>query len=108
MGKYEELKQKTKAELEKTYDNLKDGQWFIETNMKEEQQKATVSDVATVNLITAYPDESLHAVIDRLGDSEVGHIPVIDRRNPQRLVGVLRRHDIVKAYVKSLTRLHRG
>ena len=80
----------------------------VETNMKEEQQKATVSDVATVNLITAYPDESLHAVIDRLGDSEVGHIPVIDRRNPQRMVGVLRRHDIVKAYVKSLTRLHRG
>jgi len=29
MGKYEELKQKTKAELEKTYDNLKDGQWFF-------------------------------------------------------------------------------
>ena len=28
MGEYEELKQESKAELEKTYDNLKDGQWF--------------------------------------------------------------------------------
>ena len=29
MNKYEELKQESEAELEKTYDNLKDGQWFF-------------------------------------------------------------------------------
>ena len=29
MGKYEELRQETKTELEKTYDNLKDAQWFF-------------------------------------------------------------------------------
>ncbi len=29
MGQYEELRQETKAELEKTYDNLKDAQWFF-------------------------------------------------------------------------------
>ncbi len=29
MGEYAELKQETKAELEKAYDNLKDAQWFF-------------------------------------------------------------------------------
>jgi len=29
MGEYEELRQETRAELEKTYDNLKDAQWFF-------------------------------------------------------------------------------
>ena len=29
MGEYEELRQEKKAELEKTYDNLKDAQWFF-------------------------------------------------------------------------------
>ena len=29
MGEYEELRQETKTELEKTYDNLKDAQWFF-------------------------------------------------------------------------------
>jgi RimJ/RimL family protein N-acetyltransferase len=29
MGKYEELRQETRAELEKTYDSLKDAQWFF-------------------------------------------------------------------------------
>jgi ribosomal-protein-alanine N-acetyltransferase len=29
MGEYEELRQETRTELEKTYDNLKDAQWFF-------------------------------------------------------------------------------
>jgi len=29
MGEYEPLRQETKTELEKTYDNLKDAQWFF-------------------------------------------------------------------------------
>ena len=41
MGKYEELKQKTKADLEKTYDNLKDGQWFFV--QKKMEQKSAMS-----------------------------------------------------------------
>ena len=29
MGEYEELRQETRTDLEKTYDNLKDAQWFF-------------------------------------------------------------------------------
>lgn len=29
LGEYEQIRQETKAELEKTYDNLKDAQWFF-------------------------------------------------------------------------------
>jgi len=29
MGEYEELRQETKTDMEKTYDNLKDAQWFF-------------------------------------------------------------------------------
>ncbi len=79
----------------------------IETN-RDDAAKRTAADITTVDLITAYPDESLHAVIDRLGDSEVGRIPVVDRHNPRHLIGVLRRHDVVKAYVKSLSKINRG
>ena len=65
----------------------------------------TVADIATTNLITAYPDESLHDVVHRLGAREVGRVPVVDRRNPTRLLGVLRRYDILKAYVKAISKL---
>ncbi|HIE17329.1 MAG TPA: CBS domain-containing protein [Dehalococcoidia bacterium] len=65
----------------------------------------TVADIATTNLVTAYPDESLHDVVHRLGAREVGRVPVVDRRKPSRLLGVLRRYDVVKAYVKAISQL---
>lgn len=56
-------------------------------------------------LIPSYPDETLHDVVHRLGTSEIGRIPVVDRKDASRLVGVLRRYDIVKAYAKAMSKL---
>lgn len=72
----------------------------IEARMTRVNQDLTAADIATKKLITAYPDESLHDVMHKLGDSEVGRIPVIDRKDPSKLIGVLRRHDFVRAYNK--------
>ena len=77
----------------------------VEAGMSSGDMKLTVADIATTNLIKAYPDESLHDVVHRLGTSEVGRIPVVDRKKQSRLIGVLRRHDIVKAYAKAISKL---
>ncbi len=77
----------------------------IEVNLSSGDETLIVADVATTELITAYPDESLHDVVNRLlGTNEIGRIPVVERKDPSRLVGMLRRHDVVKAYAKSLAR----
>ena len=34
---------------------------------------------------------------------DVGRIPVVDKDNPRKMVGVLRRHDIVSAYSRIVT-----
>ncbi len=80
----------------------------IEARVSSGSQELTVADIATANLITAYPDESLHDVVHRLGTTEVGRIPVVDRKDPSQLVGVLRRYDIVKAYGKAIAKLPKG
>lgn len=77
----------------------------VEAKMGKSKESLTVADIATTNLITAYPDETLHDVVHRLGTSEVGRIPVVDRNNPNRLIGVLRRYDIVKAYGKAIEKM---
>jgi CIC family chloride channel protein len=79
----------------------------IEAKITSTNQNLTAADIATTNLITAYPDESLHDVLHKLGDSEVGRIPVVDRKEPSRLIGVLRRHDIVRAYTKAQSQLRK-
>jgi len=58
----------------------------------------TVGDIATKSPIVAYPDQSLHQALLQLGAKDVGRIPVVDREDRARLLGVLRRHDIIKAY----------
>ncbi|MBL7119498.1 MAG: chloride channel protein [Dehalococcoidia bacterium] len=62
----------------------------------------TAADVATKSPIVAYPGQSIHDAVAQLGGRDVGRIPVVDRNNPKRLLGVLRRHDIVRAYAKAL------
>lgn len=62
----------------------------------------TVADIASRSVIVAYPDQYLHDVLVKLGAREVGRIPVVDRSNPKRLLGCLRRHDIIRAYAKAV------
>lgn len=64
----------------------------------------SVRDIATRSVLTAYPDEPVWAALRRLGTRDVGRLPVVDRQNPQRLVGIIRRHDIVRAYKVGIRR----
>jgi CIC family chloride channel protein len=60
-----------------------------------------VDDIASKSVIVAYPDQTLHDVLVKFGAREVGRIPVVDRSNPKRILGVLRRHDIIRAYTQA-------
>jgi CIC family chloride channel protein len=64
----------------------------------------TVKDIASKSVVVAYPDEFIHDVFVKLGSRDVGRIPVVDRRNRKRLLGVLRRHDVLTAYSKTILR----
>ncbi len=57
-----------------------------------------VSDIATSDIFVVYGDETLTDVLTRLGDREYGRIPVVEPTNRRRLVGVLRRHDVIRGY----------
>ncbi|MEA1958378.1 MAG: chloride channel protein [Chloroflexota bacterium] len=76
----------------------------LEEGLKQQPDDLKVSDIATINPITAYPDQSVHDILLRLGTKDVanvGRIPVVSRNDPLRLLGVLRRHDIIRAYTKT-------
>lgn len=63
----------------------------------------TVGDIATRNVVVAYPDQSVHDALAQFGGHDVGRIPVVvPQGGKPKLVGVLRRHDIVRAYVRDM------
>jgi len=62
----------------------------------------TVADIATKQVRTAFPDQTLRQALGQLGALDVGRLPVVDRADRQRLLGVLRRRDIVRACGQAL------
>lgn len=63
-----------------------------------------VGDLSTHALVVAYPDETIGAVLRRMGQRDIGRIPVVPRDNPHKLLGILRRADMIRAYDAALTR----
>jgi CIC family chloride channel protein len=64
----------------------------------------TVGQACTRELLTAYPDETIGTALRRMSTRDIGRLPVIARDHPKRLLGLLRRADLVRAYDVALTR----
>ena len=63
----------------------------------------TVADIATVDgLAVAYPDETMSMALWRMGLRQVGRLPVVDRQDNRRLIGLVRREDIIGAYERAI------
>ncbi len=61
-------------------------------------EKLRVIDIATRNPVTVYPDDYVWKALKLMSIHDIGRIPVVSRENPRKLVGIVRRQDIVKAY----------
>jgi len=73
----------------------------LETSLRSGKADLTVGDIATREPFVAYPDQSLHEVLGATAE-DYGRIPIVDRHDRNRLLGVLRRHDIMVAYRRRL------
>lgn len=63
-----------------------------------------VSDVVHFNLTTAFPDETISEVLLRMAPYDLSRIPIVDRDDPHKLIGVVRRNSIIRAYEIGLVR----
>jgi len=61
-------------------------------------EEKTVGKIAKQSPITAYEDETLKAVTDKMLNSQLEVLPIVDKENPQQLVGALTYRDIIEAY----------
>lgn len=67
-------------------------------------QTQTVGSVCTRDLLFAYGDEPLKDARDRMGARDLRQLPVVDRNNPQQILGLLTRENIRLAYSLDQTR----
>jgi len=52
--------------------------------------------------VVAYADEPLRAVVYRMAETGHTRLPVVDRANPQKLLGMISLNDLLKARVHNL------
>ena len=62
------------------------------------ERHLTVGDYCVTDLITITPSESLAQALDSLGHREISHLPVVDKSNRLKLLGIITKGDIIKAY----------
>ncbi len=61
-----------------------------------------IGDIASHDLIVAYPDESLNTVLERLAMQDIGRLPVVSRFDDTELLGMITRSDVVNSYNKKV------
>ena len=49
-------------------------------------------------LIVVHPDDTLETALELMAEHGFGHMPVVERYNPTKLVGFLTRNDIIQVY----------
>jgi CIC family chloride channel protein len=59
-------------------------------------------DVATTHPVTITPDANLNEAMKKFGIWDMEQLPVVDAKDSNRLVGILRRRDVINAYNRAL------
>ena len=67
-----------------------------------------VRDIMTKDLVTVTPDENLYVAFRRMGSNNVEQLPVVSAQNPEKVVGVVTDHDMVRAYDRALMEREAG
>ncbi|HXM24045.1 MAG TPA: chloride channel protein [Terriglobales bacterium] len=66
----------------------------------------TVLDAGTRDVVVTYPDEMLHDASAKMLRSNIGRLPVVDRKDPRSVVGYLGRPGIMAARLRRLHEEH--
>ena len=66
----------------------------------------TVLEASTLDPVVTYPDELLHDASSKMLRNNIGRLPVVDRSDPQKVVGYLGRPGIMAARLRRLEEEH--
>lgn len=73
-------------------------------DVEEAAPEASVRHVCTHDPVVVTPDQPVFRAVERMGSLDVGRIPVVDADRPDRLVGLVRRSDLVEAYRRAVAK----
>jgi H+/Cl- antiporter ClcA/predicted transcriptional regulator len=70
--------------------------------VNEDDNDRTMLEIGKTSPVVAFPDDQLEDTLDLMLRANVSHLPVVDRKDPKRLLGMLSRGSIATAYRSAL------
>jgi len=67
---------------------------------RSERGQVQVEAVYSLDLKCAFPDQTMHEVVERMREFHLANFPVVSRRNEKRLLGMVTKADVMLAYRK--------
>ncbi len=67
-----------------------------------------VKDVAVIDPITVYDDEPIWSAIQKMAPRDLARLPVVARNEEKKILGLISRSDILRAYDVGIVRKQRG
>ena len=62
----------------------------------------SLSEIVRSNPVKAYADEPLRAAVHRMAETGFTRLPVVERNDSRKLLGIVSLHDLLKARVRNL------
>ena len=63
-----------------------------------EVSKTRIREVMSKRLIVTYPDETLGTALHKMHMHDVGRLPVVDPKDPRKLVGIITKRDLIRGH----------
>jgi CIC family chloride channel protein len=68
------------------------------------KDKSVANIATTKGVLVAYPQEPMWKALRRMGARDVGRLPVVEQEGSRKLVGIVRRQDIIRAYNQAIVK----
>jgi chloride channel protein, CIC family len=72
---------------------------LVTARIPEEQWPHTLTrDIMNKQPVVGYPQETLFEALKKMTQNKINHLPIVDQRNPKRMIGFLAIHNISQTY----------
>ncbi|MFZ5997018.1 MAG: chloride channel protein [Nitrospirota bacterium] len=68
------------------------------------KEKVTVDQIITEQVITLFPDDDLNTAMRKFSLKDIDELPVVDTKEPRRVLAMLGRGDVISAYNREVLR----
>lgn len=72
------------------------------------EELVVVRDIATTDMITTTLKDDLHTVLTKFTRKNLENLPVVNEKNPSKLLGMLRRKEVIDFYNKKIAELQKS